>query len=494
MDFIPVTPSASCLIESLRDIGYSMETAVADIIDNSITANSTTIKIDFSWNKDSPWISISDNGHGMSEEDLINAMRLGSQHPGNERAEKDLGRFGLGLKTASFSQCRQLTVISKKNNKVSGYEWDLEWIKNNPDSKWEIRVISTDDITNSPFLNKVFTESLLLSNGTIVLWRELDRFDKSEKKLNSLVDHTRKHLELVFHRYLSPGAGKKGIEILLNNAPLEAFNPFFTSHSATQELPSQSIHLEGTFINVQPYVLPHYNKTTRENYEKYAGSEGYLQNQGFYLYRNNRLIIKGTWFRIIKKEELTKLIRVQIDIPNSLDHLWKIDVKKAHASPPEGIKNELRQIIDKIAFAGKNVYRQRGKKLQDKIKEPAWNRIQSKGKIQYVINRQHHLVTELENQLIPEQQDKLNALITMLEGSFPAELFYSDVASEPEALDKPNFNVELFLPILEVMISRMETNQVSSSEIIKSILTCDPFATYQNETKKLLKKKGYIHE
>lgn len=494
MEFIPVTPSAACLIESLRDIGYSMETAVADIIDNSITANSTAIKIDFSWNEGSPWVSISDNGHGMTEKELINAMRLGSQHPSNERAEKDLGRFGLGLKTASFSQCRQLTVISKKDNKVSGYEWDLEWIKNNPDSKWEIRVISTDDIMNSPFLNKVFTESLLLSDGTIVLWRELDRFDKSEKKLNSLVNQTRKHLELVFHRYLSPGAGKKGIEIRLNNAQLEAFNPFYTSHSATQELPSQSIHLEGTFINVQPYVLPHYNKTTRDNYEKYAGADGYLQNQGFYLYRNNRLIIKGTWFRIIKKEELTKLIRVQIDIPNSLDHLWKIDVKKAHASPPEGIKRELRQIIDKIAFAGKNVYRQRGKKLQDKIREPAWNRIQSKGKIQYVINRQHHLVTELEKQLIPEQQDKLNALITMLEGSFPAELFYSDVASEPEALNKPDFNTELFLPILEAMISTMETKKNPLDDIIKDILTCDPFATYQNETKKLLKEKGYIDE
>jgi len=494
MDFIPVTPSASCLIESLRDIGYSMETAVADIIDNSITATSTTIKIDFSWNEGSPWISISDNGHGMSEEELINAMRLGSQHPGNERAEKDLGRFGLGLKTASFSQCRQLTVISKKNNKVSGYEWDLEWIKNNPDSKWEIRAISTDDITSSPFLNKVFTESLLLSDGTIVLWRELDRFDQSEKKLNSIIDQSRKHLELVFHRYLSPGAGKKGLEILLNNAPLEAFNPFYTSHSATQELPSQSIHLEGTVINVQPYVLPHYNKTTRENYEKYAGDDGYLQNQGFYLYRNNRLIIKGTWFRIIKKEELTKLIRVQVDIPNSLDHLWKIDVKKAHASPPEAIKKELRQIIDKIASSGKNVYRQRGKKLQDKVKEPAWNRIQSNGKVQYAINREHYLVTELDNQLIPEQQEKLKALLTMLEGSFPTELFYCDVAKEPESINKPEFNIESFLPMLETMITSMKNSQIPPSEIAKRILTCDPFATYQDETKTLLKNKGIIHE
>ncbi|TXL00476.1 hypothetical protein BMR09_17965, partial [Methylococcaceae bacterium CS3] len=101
---------------------------------------------------------------------------------------------------------------------------------------------------------------------------------------------------------------------------------------------------------------------------------------------------------------------------------------------------------------------------------------------------------ELEKQLIPEQQDKLNALITMLEGSFPAELFYSDVASEPEALNKPDFNTELFLPILEAMISTMETKKNPLDDIIKDILTCDPFATYQNETKKLLKEKGYIHE
>lgn len=494
MDYISVKPSAACLIESLRDIGYSMETAIADIIDNSVTAYASAIKIDFSWNNSSPWLCISDDGHGMLSHELINAMRFGSQHPDTKRNEQDLGRFGLGLKTASFSQCRQLTVISKKEGIVSAYEWNLDWIKDNADSDWKIRVISEKDIQESFLLNDLFENSIHSHDGTIVLWRKLDRYDDSEKKFNSLVGQTRNHLELVFHRYLSPGVGIKGLDIYLNNDPLKAFNPFNPSHPATQELPSQNIGLENEIIRVQPYVLPHYNKTDRENYRKYAGTEGYLQNQGFYIYRNRRLIIKGTWFRLIKKEELTKLLRVQVDIPNSIDHLWKIDVKKSHASPPEAIKNGLRSIIERISTSGKKVYHQRGKKLSTRVKEPAWNRVQSKGKIQYCINREHHLFANLESKLIADQKHQLKALISMLESSFPTELFYSDVAKKPESLDKSDFDIELFSPVLDTMIGTMNKNSIDTSEIIERILSCDPFASYPEETKQLLSDKGYLNE
>jgi len=491
---ISALPSAPDLIESLRDIGYSIETAIADIIDNSITAEASTINIDFLWNDGSPWISITDNGFGMSFDELKESMRHANQNSDIERNDSDLGRFGLGLKTASFSQCRQLTVISKKNGITSALEWNLDWLKLNPDAGWSILKISSEELNNLTLLSNIIQSHLQDTDGTIVLWRKLDRFDESQEKMNSLFQRTRNHLELVFHRYLSPGPGKQGTNIKINNDSLIAFNPFFPTHPSTQELPSQNIHLENTVINVQPYVLPHYNKSTREEYEKYAGNEGYLQNQGFYVYRNKRLIIKGTWFRLLKKEELTKLIRVQIDIPNSLDHFWKIDVKKSNASPPESIKNELRSIIDKIASSGKRVYQRRGKKLSDRIKEPAWNRIQKDGNIQYVINRSHQLVTQLENQLSSEQQSELKTLITMIEGSFPAELFYSDIAKAPETLSKPDFIIDTYAPLLEAMIQPMKRNSIPPEEIVVRILSSDPFASYPEETEKLLKQKGIINE
>lgn len=105
---INLSPRPSALLESLRSIGYTLETALADIIDNSITANSSSISVRFAWNNGDPWIAIIDDGDGMSNDELINAMRFGSRNPVEKRAKNDLGRFGLGMKTASISQCRHL--------------------------------------------------------------------------------------------------------------------------------------------------------------------------------------------------------------------------------------------------------------------------------------------------------------------------------------------------------------------------------------------------
>lgn len=494
MKYIPLQPSAYCLIESLRDIGYSMETAVADVIDNSITAKASLIRLNFSWNDANPWFSISDDGCGMSSEELLNAMRLGSRHPHEAREKQDLGRFGLGLKTASFSQCRQLTVISKKNGSTSAYEWDLEWIRNNPQSNWDIRVLSNKEISGSELINSLEISSLSGGSGTIVIWRKMDRHDKSESKLDSLVLQSRRHLELVFHRYISPGIGQKGLNIYLNNDKLVAFNPFNPTNNATQELPSQVIHLNDSTIHIQPYVLPHYNKVDRDEYKKYGGLEGYLQNQGFYIYRNKRLIIKGTWFRLIKKEELTKLLRVQVDIPNSLDDLWKIDVKKSHASPPEIIKKGLRSIIERISNSGKRVYQQRGIKLSNSVKDPAWIREQKEGSINYCINKEHPFISDLENSLSYEQKTKLNDILFTLESGFPKEIFYSDLASNPESLKPSKIETNLLSDSLDTMISILKNNDVNKNDMAERILNCDPFVSQQRETKELLINKGLINE
>jgi hypothetical protein len=496
---INVPPSPASLIQALRDIGYSIQTAIADIIDNSITANATEIHIRFSWNSGSSWLAIIDNGHGMTDDALVNAMRFGSTNPLESRAENDLGRFGLGMKTASFSQCRHLTVLSKKNRNISCYEWDLDSMCKNTGSGWMLGILDSDAVQNHKVLNYLCEDYLAgADSGTIVLWENIDRMyeegllKEKEKHFNALIDETRVHLQLIFHRFLSPDPGQKKIVIKMNGDELIAFNPFNTQNLATQELEQQQIPIYDKRIIVQPYILPHHSKIPREEYERYAGEGGYLQNQGFYIYRNKRLIIKGTWFKLIKKEELNKLIRIRVDIPNTLDYLWKIDVRKSQASPPEIIKEALRQVIEKIEIAGRKVYRQRGTKLSAHIKSPVWERQAVSGTIIYKINRDHPLIVDLLEKISPEHREYFMQIITMFENSFPRDMFFNDVASIPEDVENPGFSERGLELLVNLFIESWDPEGRLGNELIKNLFSVDPFASNKDLTKRILAQKGYI--
>mgnify|MGYP005857447235 FL=1 len=161
------TPRASALIESLRDIGYSLPTALSDIIDNSVTGGASAVRIHADTLTDDPTIAIVDDGAGMDRDALVEALRPGSRNPREKRADNDLGRFGLGLKSASFSQCRRLTVLSRQGGVLSGARWDLDEVAET--DRWEISVI--EDETGIPHCD------LLRGDGTMVLWEKLDRVD-----------------------------------------------------------------------------------------------------------------------------------------------------------------------------------------------------------------------------------------------------------------------------------------------------------------------------
>ena len=495
-------PPPSYLIESLRDIGYSMESAIADIIDNSLTAKADNIQINFSWNSGAPWLAVIDDGQGMSSEELRNAMRFGSMNPLKPRSIEDLGRFGLGMKTASFSQCRHLTVLSKRENQLAGCEWDLDKIINEEDGDWKLGILNDGRIKNRVKLATQFHSHLAeLDCGTLVFWENFDRFDlhdstsQKEANFNSLIYDARKHLELVFHRFLSPLPGRKKINISINGDGLNAFNPFNPKNTATQELEEQQITLEGETITVQPYILPHHDKISRQEYDDYSGKSGYLHSQGFYIYRNNRLIIKGTWFRLIKKEELNKLIRIKIDIPNSLDHLWKIDVKKSFASPPERIRRELSQIIGRIEVAGRKVYKQRGKKLSSSIRTPVWIRKAKGGGIIYEINRNHPFITKLLENIPKNNRFLFHNLLKMFEGNFPVDLFYSDIARKPEEIVQPKFTEKELKDLLKLFVSFLPKSELNDKDFVeKTLLSTDPFASCKETIEKILREEGYICE
>lgn len=368
-----LAPSASSLSESMRDLGYSLATAVADIIDNSITANATEIDIFCDLTIENPTLTIIDNGHGMSAEELLVAMRHGAVNPKQKRPPLDLGRFGLGLKTASFSQCRHLTVASSKDSSICGAEWDLDLVSR--EDEWFLSILNDEEIDNLPYIERLPT------TGTIVIWRMLDRLfedqfgSKRDEIVNEKLDLVEKHLSLVFHRFISGEVkGRNKITIKINGHPVAAFDPFCRKNKATQILPEEIVRVDGKDVLIQPYILPHHSKLTAAEYDFYEDRSSFISNQGAYIYRNGRLMAWGDWFRLVPKGEATKLARVQIDFPNSLDEEWTIDIKKSRARPPHAVRERLRQIISQITYSSTRVHRGRGKKLFEEISAPVWER------------------------------------------------------------------------------------------------------------------------
>lgn len=437
---ISLSPSPAALVESLRSIGYSIETALADIIDNSISAGAETISVRFLWNDGKPWVAILDDGCGMSADELRLAMRFGSQSPTLVRAKNDLGRFGLGLKTASISQCRRVTVGSKRNGTTSTCEWDLDYLSQAGAGEWMLKIINDDEVNGDSILAEISSDFFEeLNSGTLVLWREMDamlagteRVD-SERKFNELMNGAREHLETIFHRFLSPDPGQKAIRIDFNHGQLKAFNPFGPNVPARQELQTEEIRLGGNLIQVQPFVLPHRNKVPKDEYERYQGRGGYLNSQGFYVYRNRRLIVMATWFRIIRKEELTKLIRIRVDIPNSMDHLWGVNVMKSQITPPEVVRRQLKKIINRISDRGKNTAKRKTVRINE-VTSKVWSREVSDGQISYRINYEHPAVDTVRRSLPPEDQDKLKTLLAVISDSFPKDMYYADVAGDDDRL------------------------------------------------------------
>ena len=223
MQTINLPPYAPTLMESTRAIGYSIEAAIADIIDNSIAAFATQVDIDFFPIGES-YISILDNGCGMSQEELIAAMQYGSRSPLEERAVNDLGRYGLGMKTASLSQCRILTVLTKKNGNISGAQWNLNHVKEA--KNWSLLLIGLQEATKYPNFGKLDS----LNSGTLIIWQDLDKFAIGENNIADAFSRKmgliREHLSLVFHRYLRGEPGLKRIEIKMNNESIIPQDPF----------------------------------------------------------------------------------------------------------------------------------------------------------------------------------------------------------------------------------------------------------------------------
>ena len=428
-------PSAASLSESMRDIGYTLDTAIADIIDNSISAKATSIEIFCNLALDNPTLVIIDNGEGMSEEQLLSAMKYGSVNPKKERGPMDLGRFGLGLKTSSFSQCRHLSVISSQKGKCAGADWDLDLVRQKDD--WLISILNESEIKQLPYAEHI------PDTGTAVIWQRLDRLfeDYSGVRragiVNEKLDLVEKHLALVFHRFLAGEIKQRPrLTIQINGHPVEPFDPFCTKNKATRVLPEEIVRVSGREIRIQPYILPHHSRLSEAEYHYYQDRSNFLSNQGAYIYRNGRLMAWGDWFRLAPKGEATKLARICIDFPNVLDEKWTIDIKKSKATPPREVRERIKQIILKIMEGSVRVHRGRGGKLFEDSKVPIWERYADRNCIHYDLNGGHPLLSILQQSLTKDQIGKLNVYIKSVISSLPVEMIYSDYSSHPLEVDQ----------------------------------------------------------
>lgn len=469
-----VNPRASSMVEALRDIGYSLESAVADIIDNSISAVATRIDIRFGWDgQDAPWLAIIDDGNGMSEAELIEAMRPGGRDPLELRGVDDLGRFGLGLKTASFSQCRKVTVVSKAGGKLSARQWDLDLVR--AKNRWVLRTPRLSEFEELPVL------SLLGDKGTFVLWQCLDRLDlgndaaRVHQVFNERIASISEHVSLVFHRFISGEPKHPKLVIRVSDIPIEPFDPFNAKHPATMHLGEEPLNIEGEIVTFKPYILPHHSRVSTEEYEQFGGRDGYLRNQGFYIYRNRRLIIHGTWFRMARQDELTKLARVQVDIPNTLDHLWTIDVRKSRARPPEAVKKRLKSILERIRDTAKRPYQHRGVPASTPSGEPVWQRLYHNERVSYQPNAKHPLLDEFRADLPMSMRSRFDGILNVIGQSLPFAMVFNDMASNPKETDSQRESRESLETLANLLFGEApSSNIVSIAEMMRST---EPFAS-----------------
>ena len=384
----------------------------------------------------------------MAEQTLRDAMRLGSQNPLDERTAGDLGRFGLGLKTASLSQCRRLTVASRTGpGPLAVRRWDLDYLARASVRGWQLlkdahegsadRVLLPDDA----------------ASGTIVLWEVLDRLvgnagkddSRVKRRFEQLVEHVEEHLAMVFQRFL--GRGPSRLRIYINECEVAPWDPFLEAHVATQKTPEETIALPGHDepIRVKGFVLPHKDKLGDGDHRAASGPAGWNAQQGFYVYRNRRLIVPGSWLglgsnRPWTKEEHYKLARIRIDIPSSMDHAWQLDVKKSSAHPPTQVRDRLKGLAMTVRQNARQVFAHRGRyghgPRVEEIKR-AWKVVRRSGTVRYKIDRTHPLVEAVQEGVRKDSQDVLDAMLRVIEETVPVQQIWLDSSDAPDATARP---------------------------------------------------------
>lgn len=480
-------PEAAALMTSARSFGnYDLPSALADLLDNSIKAKARNIDALCIHEDGDPIVRILDDGHGMSEEELHRAMRPASSNPDEERAADDLGRFGWGMKSASLSQCRRLTVLTRHDGKYAGAVWDLDDLDD-----WKMGVL--DEAETKELANP----QLLERDGTEVIWTKCDRLSEfgkvRSKEFNELVAHAKSELALTFHRYLAGEHGLRKLAIKFNSDALKPVDPFLRDHPATQSKPLEHLELEGKPFTVQAFILPHYSKLSSAENEKLGGEEGFVRSQGFYVYRQHRLIMHSTWFRLVKHGELSQLVRIAVNIPNCLDAIWKITVDKSEAQLPSGLRSRLGTIVKGLKSQSGRVFQSRGGRIKPADgKTPVWAKHVRNGEVRYYLNREHPLIAEILEHQDADVARSFLAALSIIEDCFPAVSIGEDFASRPEMMNQSALDREAFVERLDAALpSLLARSEGSFAKLWELLQATEPWAGQTAVVEEHLRGKGW---
>lgn len=478
-----IPPRAHAMIEALRGLGYSTATALADIIDNSIAACSDLVDLRFCWRGSESFITVVDNGNGMDDDELERAMRLGERSPLDERASNDLGRFGLGLKTASFSQCRRLTVAGKRHGQISCLRWDLDVIAASNDDGWY--VLEGPQEGSEPLLAQLEQGE----HGTLVLWEVLDRIVTpgfTEQDFLDVVDVVERHLAMIFHRYLE-GLRPK-LRLTINGRPVKPWDPFLADHPATWSSPFEQLATQSGLIAVQCHVLPHKDRLDSRDYDLAAGLDGWTAHQGFYVYRNDRLLLAGSWLglgqgRAWTKEEAHRLARIRLDIPNTADFDWKIDIRKATARPPVSVRATLARLAEDTRERARRVFAHRARPVRIGDAQPvaqAWRAEHFAGGVRYRIDEGHPAIRTVLDEAGRLAQP-IHAMLRILEETIPVQRIWLDTAEGHET-PRTGFAGEApseVMAVLRVVFRNLVHRKGLSPQLARDqLLYTEPFNNY----------------
>jgi len=477
-------PRAMAMLESLRGLGYSTAAALADIIDNSISAGASEVRIDFQWDGADSRVLVLDDGCGMSDPELEGAMRLGDKNPLAARDAHDLGRFGMGLKTASLSQCRRLTVASVKGGERSCLRWDLDELAADPQNDWLLFEGPAEG--SERHLASLDGKAA----GTLVLWEKLDRIVTAGYTMDNfgdLIDLVESHLAMVFHRLLQGPHAR--IKLLIKNRPIAPWDPFMSGHPAKPWSSPVAQQRTGCgLVLAQCHVLPHRDKLSNEAFEENAGPAGWTAQQGFYVYRNERLLVAGGWLglgnsKAWNREEAHRLARIRLDIPNTADADWKIDVRKSTARPPVSLRPWLMALAENTRDRARRVFAFRGSPapaVGNQPVEQAWRVDRLKAGIRYRIDDSHPSVAAVLERS-GELQPLVKAMLRVIEETVPVQRIWLDTAENKET-PRTGFEGEPPAAVVEVATvlfnDLIERKGLSEDEARKSLLKTEPFQKY----------------
>jgi len=476
---IQLYPPAKKLINSMRCMGYSFSTSLADIIDNSISANADRVDVIYDTLCDFPYVQIIDNGIGMSYDELVNALVFGTER---DYSENEFGRYGLGLKVASLAQCRKLTVCSKKQGKINCLGYNLDVIEKT--NNWDVLVYSYSEIKSIPNIEKLNE----VSSGTIVMWQDFDflRAESSEKSfkdnLRKNVVDARNHVALVFHRI-------EQTKIYFNENLIPKRDPFLLDSKPRQITGIVStIDVFDSKIMVTPHTLPNANTLTSEERELLGIKNGVsiYDGQGFYIYRNKRLIIWGSWLRMNSRSEFNKLARIQIDLPSSLDSIWELDVKKSTAKIPEIIKEKLKAtIVDSMGKSRRVIV------MPGKVEEAAPNKIWlrrefGKEQVNYELNRESSLFKKIYDEIDSSLLPYFEAYLKQIEKNLPKFKIKDDIEENFKFLNNvAETRDDLKKELIEIL---RDVNSNNKEELLKYLINQKRYEILKDDLESIMKE------